>query len=556
MDRSPVIYEDTLLITATLTLSSGSYAIAGSNVLDLDVHLRPWGFDGSMTFLVMAYPSTDGLLTAFQASAPIPIALTVVTGNEGVDQSTCVPLSLKGMVSERRFIEIAGNQQASTIVSSNPVFYRRYFVRFEDSAHFYWKQHYFQGLYANSTYQTIINAQKPSSVTLNINWTVLTTSQLQIFVNSGASASRNPTASFFDWLMWLVDTNNGYYYYNYSNSQYNLVTALPAASTTTSLSALTIGTFWIKPAEPKLSTLTIYNATASGSSTKSVSNTNAAAPLATCYTTIQPIANNFTSYTTLQTNRFQGQPMEISWDYLTTPTTMLVPWNVVQFTSSSNNISSSSALSGQTLRITSVDFSCSQLINGAETNNYGNSYAGYKASLQVGACTSSTTLSMLPDYQMPVYPVEVQGTVCSTQGSTTNLTYSYATPSGSTVNFYTVQIPVWSNVQIQVPYMPVNMNGQFYFPPYRNEQILVSLGLNTADILSYIDWRTNATPALTSQGNVIVMGQSETSCTTITHSYSNNQPQLEINRVLSTDTETITIGEGFILLQTEQTPSS
>jgi hypothetical protein len=100
------------------------------------------------------------------------------------------------------------------------------------------------------------------------------------------------------------------------------------------------------------------------------------------------------------------------------------------------------------------------------------------------------------------------------------------------------------------------MNGQFYFPPYRNEQILVSLGLNTADILSYIDWRTNATPALTSQGNVIVMGQSETSCTTITHSYSNNQPQLEINRVLSTDTETITIGEGFILLQTEQTPSS
>jgi fatty acid-binding protein DegV len=84
----------------------------------------------------------------------------------------------------------------------------------------------------------------------------------------------------------------------------------------------------------------------------------------------------------------------------------------------------------------------------------------------------------------------------------------------------------------------------------------VALGLNTANIVAYLDWRSNAIPTMTTQGNVIVMGQSETSCTTINHSYSNNQPELEINRVDGNDTETIKIGEGFIILQTAEVSAS
>ena len=191
MDRRPLVYQDNLTITASLTLSSGTYTIACGNILELDFHLKPWGFHGSMTFVVSAYPTADGLLSAFQAATPIPISLSVVTGNEGVNQSSCVPISISGIVSDREFVEIAGNQQASTTtVTQNPVLYRRYFVRFEDPAHFYWKQHYFQNLYANSTYQTILNAQKPTSVKLSMNWTLLTTSQIQIFVNSGANGMR------------------------------------------------------------------------------------------------------------------------------------------------------------------------------------------------------------------------------------------------------------------------------------------------------------------------------------------------------------------------------
>ncbi len=557
MDRRPVNYQDNLIITASLTLSSGSYSIACGNILNLEFHLKPWGFQGSMTFVVSAYPTTDSLLSSFQAATPIPITLSVVTGNEGSSQSSAEPISFSGIICEREFVEIAGNQQANTTtVDQNPVLYRKYFVRFEDCARFYWKQHYFQNLYANSTYQTVINAQTPSSLKLKMNWTLLTTSQIQIFVNSGASENRNPTASFYDWLVWLTDTNNGYWYYDYSSGEFNLSSSLPPAGTSTNLSTQIIGSISIIPAAPLLSTLNIYNATATGSSTKTVSNPNAQTPLVTDYKTIQPVANDFTSYTTLQTNRFQGQPMEAVWDYLTTPTTIPSPWNTVTFPTNSNNLSSVSALANQTLRITSVDFKCEQMLTGSEMENYGASNAGFNVCLSIGSCLSSTTLAMLPEYRTPIYPVQVEGTVVSTQGSSPNLTYSYATPSGSTVNTYTVQVPVWKNVQIQVPYMPINMNGQFYFPPYRDAQVLVTLELNTANIIAYLDWRSNAIPTMTTQGNVIVMGQSETSCTTINHSYSNNQPALEVNRVDGNDTETIKIGEGFIILQTAEVSGS
>ena len=107
MDRRPVNYQDNLIITASLTLSSGSYSIACGNILNLEFHLKPWGFQGSMTFVVSAYPTTDSLLSSFQAATPIPITLSVVTGNEGSSQSSAEPISFSGMICEREFVEIA-----------------------------------------------------------------------------------------------------------------------------------------------------------------------------------------------------------------------------------------------------------------------------------------------------------------------------------------------------------------------------------------------------------------------------------------------------------------
>lgn len=556
MDSRLAEYADNLIISATLTLESGSYSVSTGSILDFDLKLNSWGFEGWLTFLVIAYPQKDGLLSSFEAAKPIPITVSVETNYMGKEQSSAVPLTLSGVVSNRELIEVTGNQQAAMLVKQNPVLYRKYRVGIMDPAKYYWGMHYLQAVYSNTDYKTIISSQQVSTIALSMSWNFLTQKYSQIFVNSGANLSRTDTASFYDFLIWLVDTNNGYWYYNYQGKQYVIAASMPAASTTQNLSTLDIGVVRVSPEQPKLSTLTIMNAVATSSSTKSISNSNAVTPLKADYTTIQPIPSDFTNFTTLQTNRFQGKPFVMSWEYIATPLTMPSPGDVVQFTTQSNNMSSVSVLSGKKMRVTSVQMRGRQILLERETDSYGAANAGFDVVLQVEAVDSTSNLSRLPDYIEPDYPVRVQGTVYSEQGATSNLTYAFAQAQGSSDKYYQVQIPVWNNIKLQVPYQPVNMNGQFYFPPYKNEQVLLELGLNTADIVSYLDWRSNAILPMNTQGNMIVLGQTETSCTTIKHSYANNQPQLDIYRQLSSDTETISMGEGFILLQTKENSSS
>ena len=556
MDSGLGTYNDSLIITATLTLESGSFSVSSGSIIDLELNLNSWGFEGSIEFLVMAYPQKDGLLSAFEGTKPIPISVSVETNNMGTEQSSAVPLTISGVVSQREFVEVTGNQQATTLVKQNPVLYRRYRAGIMDPARYYWKMHFLQAIYSNSTYKTIISSQQVSAINLAMSWDFLTTKYTQVFINAGAGLARGKTASFYDFLIWLVDTNNGYWYYNYSNKQYNISSSAQSGGTTQNLSTLGLGVIKISPGQPKLSTLTVMNAVASGSTTKTITNSNAVSPLRNDYVTIQPIPSDFTSFTTLQTNRFQGSPVEVSWGYVTTPLVMPMPGVVIQFETQSNNLSTSSVLSGQKLSIKSVRLHAQQIMVERETDSYGASNAGFVISLEADAIDSSTKLSFLPDFISPIYPIRVQGTVYSEQGASSNLTYAFSQAQGSSEKYYQVQIPVWNNIKIQVPYQPVNMNGQFYFPPYKNEQVLVELGLTTSVLVSYLDWRSNAILPLDTQGNMIVLGQTDTSCTTIKHSYTNNQPQLDIYRQLSSDTETISMGEGFILLQTKENSSS
>jgi hypothetical protein len=159
---------------------------------------------------------------------------------------------------------------------------------------------------------------------------------------------------------------------------------------------------------------------------------------------------------------------------------------------------------------------------------------------------------MLPDYAWPTYPIEIEGIVYSDQGEATSATYAYVTNSTTSLNYYQVQIPLWQNLIVSVPYQPSNLNGQFYFPPYKGQQVMLSIGLYDSNIISYLDWRTYSILPTTGQGNQLVFGQSSTSMTSINHTYSGSTPQFNINRVLGEDTEIITLGEGCIILQTKE----
>ena len=144
----------------------------------------------------------------------------------------------------------------------------------------------------------------------------------------------------------------------------------------------------------------------------------------------------------------------------------------------------------------------------------------------------------------------IEGYIFSDKGDDKAETYSFAEDDQTKSRYYQVEIPSWKKLKVRVPYEPQQLNGQFYFPPYKKQRVLLALGFDTAVISSYLDWRTYSSLPLDGQGNHLVLGQSETSLTSIKHAYADNKPQLDIVRTLEKDTETISIGEGFILLHT------
>ena len=555
-DSLKLDFSDNIQATLSLTLSSGAYSVPGGNITALSLDIQPWGFSGEITFVVMAYPQTDALYTPFQAAATIPLVLTVGPGNEGSQQSSVVPMTLNGSVVSRSFTEVMANLETGTSVSSNPVLYRTYTIGFVDPLKHFWSQHFVQALYTNSTYQTVFSAQATSAFTLTYNWSLLTTSQNQIFVNTGINVPTGKPASFYDFLIWFVDQNNGYFYYNYSASNYVLASALPAAPTPIQVASQFVRGVDIALPEINYTQLSVINALSTSPSTQNGTNANAITPLARDYLTICTTPSLFTNEVTLQKARFPSPVAKATWSYNALPSSMLVPGNAVQFQTTNDNWSAQSYLASKTLTVSRVQLrAVFDDRFGSVLDNYSATSAPYSINYTVTGLLPGTTNPLLPEYKAPVYPLQVQGLVYSTQGATGTNDYAFVQDSATSTNCYQVTIPLWNNQQVYVPYAPVNMNGQFYFPPYKNQQVLVNLWMGSASIDSYLDWLSYATLPMSGQGNAIVLGQSSTSQTSITHTYTNSIPQLNINRQQSTDTETISIGEGFILLQTEVTSS-
>ncbi|MFM8444398.1 MAG: hypothetical protein ACKN9W_13815 [Methylococcus sp.] len=545
-------FVDNLQITLKLLLKDSQYQVPGGNVFELGLDLKSWGFSGEAGFLVMAYPQNDELLTNFQQTAVIKISLSIVAGNEGSQQSETAPITVSGIVTTRSIEETSANQQATARVASNPVLYRRYFIRFVDPARFYWTQHYPQQLFTQTDYKTVFTQQQTSDLVVNYDWDILTQQQGQILINTPMRTECRASPSFYDFLIWFVDQNNGYFLYDYTTACYKMLGALPQGPQPVNCLTVDMGWFRVRLPIIEHAQLEVINLVASNPKTEQTTNDNSVTPLARTFSTIQDTPQSFTNFNTLQKARYSDTPWMVQWSYRVMPLQLMTPGALAKFATSQGNLSEQSIMADKSWSLTQVRLKVQAQDPAFAVNHYGAPNAGYTIEFLIDACDSDSQHAFLPAYEAPVYPLLVQGQVFSDQGQSNDLSYAFQQDENTSQKNYQIQIPAWNNIKVSVPYQPVNLNGQFYFPPYKNEQVLLSLWLNSAAIAEYLDWRTNAPLTMESQGNQIILGVSESSQTVIKHSYTNNVPQLDINRQLQSDTETISVGEGFILLHTKQ----
>lgn len=536
-------FTDDLTITLTLTIAGQSYCIAAGNVKSLELSLTPYGFNGKVSFVVSAEESTDALFLPMTQNDLIELSLQVEAHVESAD-AVITPLTLSGLVTTRSFSE----QTLSNVLKTQDLMlHRHYHLVFADPAQVLWKQHYPCDLLTDSTLKALITAHASAKINLNYDWSVLDAQYPVLTLPLGAQGN---LASFYDYLLWLVDSQNGVFTYDFAENQYTLSAVKSQEGEAKSLSYLEVSAFGVDFAEVLRHQPNVLNAYSETPQTTAISNDQVASPIRRDYVARYPIAADMTARVTLETARLKQHLHEVWVEYKSLQMQITPPGQLVNFKGSSA-WNSSLFIQANTYRVkqwTLVARSVEQEL----TVDLNNPYSRYQVEHSLKLETSDELCVALPPYVLPSYPFFVEGKVVSEQGEDADVTYQFYTDPDTSVNYYQISIPLWAEKKVRAAYQPNLDTGQFYFPPYKNARVLVGLGFDNAVIADFLDWGSGTALPMDSQGNQLVMGKSTTSQNIIKHSYVDSKPELQIQRTDDKDTELLQFSNGYIILQTQQ----
>ena len=535
-------FTEDLAITLSLTIDGQAYTIAAANVKSLTLDLHAYGYNAEVSFIVYCESTADTLLTPITSNNLIAVSLQVATYINN-SQGTVTPLSLSGLVTTRRFTE-----QLLTLPSGDIMLHRHYHLVFADPAQVLWKQHYPCDLLVDSTLKAFITAHTPTQITMVYDWDAVLTVQYPVLSLSLGSPLNQ--ACFYDYLIWLVDSQNGVFSYDFTANQYTLSAVKSQSGAALSLNPLEVSSFQVNLSEVHRFQPNVLNAYSENPQTTAITNAAVTTTIRRDYIARYPIAADMQSRVTLETGRFQQHGHEVRVDYQHFQLQVTPPGQLVNF--------QGSTLWNSLLFIQANNYRVKQwqlTVHAADQElmtDLNMVYSQYVMEHNLILEGSAELCVSLPSYMMPSYPVFVEGKLVSETGEDTDMTYQFYTDSNTSVNYYKVSIPLWTKQNVRADYQPNQDGGQFYFPPYKNARVLIGLGFNYAFIDSFLDWGTGTALPMDSQGNQLVMGKSATSQNIIKHNYVDSKAELQIQRTQDKDTELLQFSDGYILLQTLQ----
>jgi len=532
-------FVEDLAITLSLNIKGKVYKVPVSNVRSLELTLHSYGFNGKISFIVNNEESKDTLLAQIIKDDLIKVLLKV----EKVivpPKAKSIPINLTGLVTTRSFSE---QIQASDLPTETLMINRHYHFEFADSAQVLWKQHRPCDLFTDSTLKALIQAHTPKEIVIQYDWSFLDDQYPVLGLSLGAPTNE---ASFYDFILWLVDSHNGVFSYNFSTNEYSLTATKKPSKSTLSLDPFEVANLKTEYPEVLRYQAKVLNAYVDSPKTTAVDNAQNASPMRRDYIASYPIASDMQARGTLENKRFKQRLHEVSVGYKKFQLEVTPPGQSVNF------------LKYSAWKASLFNQDKNYCVNKWSMNAYwkktGNipSYSVYEIEHSLNLEGSKELWADIPPYITPVYPVFVEGKVNCEQGKETDATYQFQADDNTSINYYQVSIPLWENKKIRAAYQPSMDTGQFYFPYYKNAKVLVGLNFDNAFIVNFLDWESGAALPMDSQGNQIVMGKSTTSKNVIKHTYVDSKPEFQIQRTEEKDTELLQFSDGYIILQTQQ----
>ncbi|MGK3992796.1 hypothetical protein [Sorangium sp. So ce1024] len=537
------MFIDRLTATLTLTIGGQAFSIPAGDIKRLELDLAPHGFSGSAEFwfVAVAAESEDELFAKFVARDAIEISLTVARTFDQVEEDAS-PMTLKGLVIEKSVVE-----RAFPDVAGQPVLQRRYGVRFADRGCALWRQHHPTALYVDSSIEELVAANTPAGVTVECPWSAAATKHPVLSLGLGVDGN---DASFYDFLFWLLHRENAGLYYDAAADTYALVSAKPPEGDAEELRRDAVASIEAVFPPVRRDVVSVLNSfTDAAVRKKSVPNEDAAEGVRTDFLLRSPVEGHLDSREATEKERARQRMPEARVALRTFPTTPLLPSMKVTL---GEGFSDRLYQHGKTYRVVSARIAA-EAVRQEATDDNGEEDNTYQITYDLALELESDPVFRYPEFRRPVWPFTVEGKVLSETGEEDQGTYQVYTEEGTSIDVYRVKVPLWDDKQVIAPFEPYFMSGHFYFPAIRDERVLLELEFDRARICAFLDWRPGARLPQDTQGNHLLVGKGAKDQTSIRHDYVDARPRLTIQRTKDNDLQVITISEGTIRLETQET---
>ncbi|WP_437275847.1 hypothetical protein WME90_31970 [Sorangium sp. So ce375] len=538
-----------LQISLTLTLAGTAHEIPGGDVRGLGLEMHAWGVEGWVEFVVQADDGrqgkyADAIFEDFQKPDLAEISLSLQAGHLETDtEASDAVVETGGVVLERALREEVHQPDRESADALS----RYYRVSFADPARALWRQHFPCELTTNKSFKDVIEAHKGAKATLTYDFDPITTAEPLLFFHLDPASG----SSFYDLVLWYVRHRVGVFTFDHAARTYAIKGAKDTSGTAAELPADDVARVSsVFPAIPRHKPRVRCSYTESPR-TEVCDNANAADGVFRDVLIRTPIAADVDGRVALEKSRPLLPGREVEVVFRRFPTVAMAPGSLVSITATGGGHSAALLLASDPWRVYRLSIEARAVDEGPE-QSYGEPTTGFEVSMSARLEAKAEPAQRLPPIVDPRFPGYLEGKVVSTVGEDALITYQFATDSSTSVERYTIKIPLFDDQEITAPYEPTSGAGTLYLPLYKGERVLCALDFNRARVQTLLDWRADARVPLDGQGQHLFLGKSATNSTSVRHDYQDDKPVLRVLRTNDKDTVLLQLEEGKLTLKVEE----
>lgn len=539
----PMAFRDKLRIALTLRSGDASFSVPGGQVTKLSLRCEAHGSSGSISFWAPLEDAQGPLFETLAKPAPLSVRVTVESGFEPPG-AKAPQIVVQGLSRSRsmRVVTYGATGGASRA-------YRHHSIDFADAAQVLWKQHRPIELLTDAKLADLFAPFDGPAFKLDLSWPPLQEQRPMIFLGQGAQADG---PSFHDFVLWLLDCFDGHLLHDGAKNEYAFAEEKPSGGKSAAVPAGEIERVEVElPAVPR-SSARVLNSFATAPTTAVLEQPQAAAGIRRDCLTRTAVAAEAELRATREKARLRVPGPSYLAHFKRFPSVAALPGALVRF-GAAGPWGQTAAAAGD-LRVFETSIEARAVRDGAQAGQQDED-AGYDVTLSVRLEPVAETAKRLPRYLPPRFPVRVEGKVHSPGGETGDKTWFLVEDEKTSALGYQVLVPLW-NKTVRVPANPHAFNAGFYFPPFKDERVLLALHFDGAEIERYLDWGNDVRVPQDSEGAQILLGKNKSSQTALTHGYEDAVPVWAMKRDSGADHQRIELREGTALFQAKEDPGA